>query len=326
MCPLDSLSCYETTFVTFVPSQVPSNWYPSEAVSKELVWQEHPNGAFATAVLECDPDAKPLSTALLERIRKHFQMGGPRGQPQTKYDIVSIQLVRNPTLARNFADSCVTLERRIAAHPNVFAKAFPDDGVKHMLMKRLKQHFLPTATKHVHVMPVWHGTAAAQSICTHGAADLRRVDGGFFGAGIYSTPHAEYACTYCSPNTAGDRTVLLQLVLTGNTYPISRQTDYEHPDKIIGGSVSCFHFQHPVPYDPETGKFDTRTANLHKSDKGMKAGFDSHFVSVSKKMQYQATDSAVGYDYDEIVVKEAAQVLPLAIVKFKAKLSIGDVE
>ena len=130
------------------------------------------------------------------------------------------------------------------------------------------------------------------------------------------TPHAGYAATYSTPNNAGERVVMLCLTVTGNTYPISRKTDYPHPDKFVGGSISCFHYQHPVPYDPVTGVFDTRKAELSKSDKGMKAGFDSHFVSVSRRAQYQAVDSRKEYDYDELVLKEAAQILPIAAVYF----------
>lgn len=172
-------------------------------------------------------------------------------------------------------------------------------------------------------MLVWHGCSAAamQSICAYGTADLRITDGGFFGAGIYATPHAAYAATYCVPDKDGVKTVLLCVCHVGNTYPISRRTDYPHPDKFQGGSVSCFHFQHPVPYDEATGQFDTRAANLLKSDKGMKAGFDSHYISISEKEGYQAVDSAAEYDFDEVVLKEASQVLPIAAVYFRdAKL------
>ena len=75
--------------------------------------------------------------------------------------------------------------------------------------------------------------------------------------------------------------------------------------------MSTFHYQHPVPYNEETETFDVDAAA--KADKGMKAGFDSHFVSISVKEGYQVVDST-DYDYDEIVLKEAAQVLPIAIV------------
>ena len=73
--------------------------------------------------------------------------------------------------------------------------------------------------------------------------------------------------------------------------------------------------QHPVPYDPATEIFDTDAAKKSRSDKGLKAGFDSHFISVSKSKRYHAMDSS-DYDFDELVLKEAAQVLPIAVVYF----------
>ena len=73
--------------------------------------------------------------------------------------------------------------------------------------------------------------------------------------------------------------------------------------------------QHPVPYDPVKKTFDTSAAEENKSDKGLKAGFDSHYISVSKSNYYHAVDTA-DYDFDELVLKEAAQVLPIAVVYF----------
>ena len=72
---------------------------------------------------------------------------------------------------------------------------------------------------------------------------------------------------------------------------------------------------HPVPYDPVTKTFDTDSADRSKSDKGLKAGFDSHYISISESEGFQAVDSP-NYDYDELVLKDAAQVLPIAVVYF----------
>ena len=82
------------------------------------------------------------------------------------------------------------------------------------------------------------------------------------------------------------------------------------------GHVIFHPHQHPVPYDPVTNTFDHRTVNLAKSDKGMKAGFDSHYISVAIREGFQAVDSPTKYDYDEVVLKEATQVLPVAAVHF----------
>ena len=75
--------------------------------------------------------------------------------------------------------------------------------------------------------------------------------------------------------------------------------------------------QHPVPYDPVTNTFDMRAAE--KTDKGLKAGFDSHYISVSTSKRNHAVDSPDDYDFDELVLKEATQVLPIAVVYFDIK-------
>ena len=57
------------------------------------------------------------------------------------------------------------------------------------------------------------------------------------------TPHAEYAALYSLANKEGVHAVILCLAVAGNTYPVSRKTDYPHPDNFSAGSVSCFHYQ-----------------------------------------------------------------------------------
>ena len=57
------------------------------------------------------------------------------------------------------------------------------------------------------------------------------------------TPHAEYASYYSPPNKEGVRAVIVCLAVAGNTYPVSRKTDYPQPDNFIPGSVSRFHYQ-----------------------------------------------------------------------------------
>ena len=69
--------------------------------------------------------------------------------------------------------------------------------------------------------------------------------------------------------------------------------------------------QHPVPYDPVAKTYSRAV----KADKGLEAGFDSHYISISESKRNHAVDSS-DYDFDELVLKEAAQVLPIAVVYF----------
>jgi len=58
-------------------------------------------------------------------------------------------------------------------------------------------------------------------------------------------------------------------------------------------------------------------ADLRKRrDKALRPGFDSHFACVSMKSKYQAV-GVEDEDFDELVVKEEAQVLPVAVVYFE---------
>ena len=148
---------------------------------------------FKLAFLEDSPKDKPVSSELYNRIVDRFHRGGPRGSEFIKYKINKVAIVRNEGLVTAFVTALQKMEARAEAAPAVFEKSFDDDGVKHMLKKRLEDHFLPhPSLKHVKLLLAWHGTAFAivPSICSHGTADLRTTDGGFFGSGTYVTPQA----------------------------------------------------------------------------------------------------------------------------------------
>ena len=173
----------------FLPQQISSKWFPAEDLTPELKWTEQDNGKYAIATLKDSPAHKPSSSALLRRITQRFEtMGGPKGQPQTKFKVTRVDVIRNANLIANFEAAIAATEQRIEAHPGVFRKPFRDDGVKQMLKERLERHWLPETEglKHAKVLLTWHGCSmlAMRSICAHGTADLRSTDGGFFGAGI----------------------------------------------------------------------------------------------------------------------------------------------
>ena len=179
--------------------QIPQTWCPITSLTPEVKWREH--GKYVSAVLSSDSQRCPVSASLVRRITALFESGGPRGTAYTANHIKAIEAVRNRSLIEAFEAAIDTTEQRIADYPKVFAKPFFDDGVKPMLHTRLRKHWLPaTGLKHARLMLAWHGcsSAAMQGILTHGTADLRSTDGGFFGSGIYVTPHAGLCA--CSPN------------------------------------------------------------------------------------------------------------------------------
>ena len=83
--------------------------------------------------------------------------------------------------------------------------------------------------------------------------------------------------------------MLLCWVAVGNVYPVSRNTDY-----AVGSGRSRF-FGQPL-----------------------KGNFHAHCAAVSERQQYQAASNPSQADYDEVVVKDAAQVLPQYRVYFKS--------
>ena len=116
-------------------------------------------------------------------------------------------------------------------------------------------------------------------------------------ASISLALQAEYAAEYARgehgsspipPNQHGEHVVLLCWVAVGNVYPITRNTDYSV------GNNKCHLFGGPL-----------------------KPGFSAHCAAISRAQQYQAASNPSQAEYDEIVVKDAAQVLPQYRVYFK---------
>jgi len=76
-----------------------------------------------------------------------------------------------------------------------------DDESQDMI-RRLKDLFLPQLPQrvfeHANVLFAFHGCSpdVALAIARTGAANLRRTDGGYFGAGVYTTLQAQYAAAF----------------------------------------------------------------------------------------------------------------------------------
>ena len=115
----------------------------------------------------------------------------------------------------------------------------------------------------------------------------------------------KYACNnYTSTGPNGTGCLIFAVVAVGNTYILSRETDYKEAD----GSLGRFcHFDYRYP----TGESG--------NGKALQKGFDSHFVSVSAKEGYQIDD--INPEFDEIVT-HPTQVLPLCRVLVRETQSV----
>jgi len=192
------------------------------------------------------------------------------------------------------------------AKDEAFQVRFKDSGDRQLIWSRFSSHFVRILRSSVKILEVWVGinSKTVPSVCETGFADLRKTDKGYFGAGIYSTLQAEYARRYAMglhsqepvpPNENGEYTLILSWAAVANTYPVTRQEDY-NKKKI----ASDF-------FDPEVGH-------------ALLPGFDSHCTTVDPSQNYQAaSDISKTSNYDELVVKESQQMLPQFVVYFKKK-------
>ena len=164
---------------------IESEWHASQALADEATWLMSDDQRYEYATITPDP-SMPACAEMHVRIRRFFEAGGSRGGRNRKYVLQRIELVRNETLRHAFDNMAGNLEQRISANPSVFKTVVNDDGVKLRLLSRLQQHFMPVnGLDHANILLAWHGCSlpVVSSICSHGVADLRKTDGGFFGAG-----------------------------------------------------------------------------------------------------------------------------------------------
>ena len=183
---------------------------------------------------------------------------------------------------------------------NPFVQSWPDDDVKTAMLRHFESQFAVTERDTVRVLPLWHGCSAsvADEIMSKGPAALAKSDDGLFGAGVYLTPQPEYAAVYSSelfspqPSpaaAAGNAVLLLCAVCVGSAYPVTRAADME----VFGGVMQCKY----------------RNRALHP-------GCDTHHVLVDARMGFSLppVDSPLEHHFEEVVVAQEAQVLPIAKV------------
>jgi hypothetical protein len=179
-----------------------------------------------------------------------------------------------------------------------------------------------------------------ESICARGAKDLRKTDGGYFGAGPYVALQSEYAAGYATrtwnlpvmgvqQGRVADQeyAMVLCLVGVGNVYPGTRKADYVESGKSVFQFELVFDAHgKPVWELDSSGQplLDVDGKRVQKrKDQALKAGFDAHVITVSQRTAWLATDLRQDMDFasqdpaqlaDEIVLKDEVQVLPVAVV------------
>ncbi|EGD80081.1 hypothetical protein PTSG_10355 [Salpingoeca rosetta] len=229
------------------------------------------------------------------------------GQMTQGLTLSRVEVTKSTTILRAFhTRMALSSARRGDPDPsNPFNRDFgAGDPEKQAMLDRLKTQFAATAdggVAHVNVLVGWHGCgeAVTDSIIATGTASLRTSnDVGYFGAGIYLTPQANYAAGYSTrlmtgnwrqPNANGEHVLLLCAAGVGLAYPITRRTDYTR--KIPKMPKVCDYYGQPLY-----------------------SGCDSHYVQVTRSNKFQAADVPGTFDFEEYVMGQEAQVLPIARV------------
>ena len=127
---------------------------------------------------------------------------------------------------------------------------------------------------------------------------------------MYLSTEARYAASYLCKiyresnpaNSRGEWALVMALVVVGNAYPVTREADYDSPSKAKDVYGHCKLYGKPMD-----GFFDTH----QRVDPGR--GYDA--------ADTECTAEAKAAHFHEVVLKEAARVLPRFIVFFKGLAS-----
>lgn len=207
----------------------------------------------------------------------------------------NIFAVHNERLVNSFTNYRSILSSRHQDDPNIFAKTdwkiAPEPERRQWtidMYSKYVQRFswnLSLDTVDLTLLPVIaavHGTSntVAQKICRNGFAALSTLDKGYYGQGIYFTCHVPYIFPYVI--SAKNPTMLVVLIFPGNVYPIIESPT--SPDSFLG--------------------------------KPMKSGYQSHFI-VTGKNGLPIEDYSRTSVYDELVITQESQILPIYLVELK---------
>ena len=270
-----------------------------EDMQQQLDWQEVAGGG------------KVFNAPLPPDTRLHqwiaAQLQPPAGSNGHGITLSRVEVVKSATTIAGFHYRLKQTAARLTANGgnNPFVKAWPGDAVKAAMLRHLESQFAAADWDGVRVLPLWHGCSAAvaDEIMSKGPAALATLDAGFFGSGIYFTPQPEYAAAYAAgcfapqfsaPNADGDHVILLCAVCVGSVYPITRAADY--------------------PAHGKASKF---------KGKPLHSGCDAHHALVDSSTSWQAAKTAtpLQHHFEEIVVAQEAQVLPIAKVSVKVDIA-----
>lgn len=280
-------------------------WDFNDPGSQDLDWRYDTNGDFERASLPEDHELYGKIVRLVETY------GGKNCARQRRLCVTSVDAVRNWKLMEQFEGHLDLSAAQRREQTGFFRRdtlgTLGSDPQKAAVHERFKTYarrsatFLDEDPADVALLVTLHGASekAVGPICAWGAKDLRRTDPGYAGAGIYSTVQAEYAALYSGMSRS--RTMVLCVCAVGNVYPISRSADYAMPCDTVFHGHSKFYSGTGAALKPG---YDAHWFCVHQPEEGSLANVECYL------------DPSHPAHYDEVVVKEEKQVLPIAVVRF----------
>jgi len=210
----------------------------------------------------------------------------------SEFELCKAYAIHNSGLKSIFDQTRMKLERRLQYESSLFGKKSwnNEEEWRTWVLDRLKkkvEEFSHNQDRKVKTVPVLQGLRnpeVAWKIAQTGMAILSQLDDGYYGNGMYFTSSAEYAIDlYTSPSPQEYRTLIICWVLLGNVYPCIEPPSKDSPTSFYG--------------------------------KPLKVPHDSHYVVVEKSgmpcPQFKEPN------FDEYVVKEEGQVLPVFVLYVK---------
>lgn len=118
---------------------------------------------------------------------------------------------------------------------------------------------------------------AANRIAKNGFGVVSTLDPGWYGQGIYFTSKVQYAREYTKEGA-----YLISLVIPGKSFPVAEIPKLSDPESLMG--------------------------------KPCKPSYDSHFTQVDDKGFPETRENLNSETFDELVIFEPSQALPLLLV------------
>jgi hypothetical protein len=209
--------------------------------------------------------------------------------------VSEVYSIHNPILGSAFANHREILNQRMETTPTLFNKKTwileqDDNNMRTYVNERYNEIVKKNAWNNPEdITPIVasiHGTDfnIAKSIASKGFCALASLDAGFYGKGIYFTTYTNYAIPYFMNKS--EPAVLVTLGTFGNIYPV---------------------IEHPQHYNNLVGK-------------PLISGYQSHFVLTNSE-GYPIKTKNNSEEYNEFVVSQEAQVVPIYIVKISKNIN-----